>query len=158
MSNSILPVTNMSQQESHWLAFALEEVTYALPITQVVEVIRMVAITSLPDAPVWLAGVINLRGTITPVINLRSRLSLPTQAARLDTPIIITQFDDRLIGLIIDSVRSVIKLPAGNIDPPSSLIAANHPICGMTRLNGLIFILDLNRVILDKEQLVGISL
>jgi purine-binding chemotaxis protein CheW len=149
----------MTQQETHWLAFTLQEVAYALPISQVVEVIRMVAITSLPDAPPWLAGVINLRGTITPVINLRIRLSLPTQAPTLDTPIIITQFEEGLVGLIIDSVRSVIKLPIGTIDPPNSLVGANHPICGMTRLNSqLLFILDINRVILDKEPLIGFSL
>ena len=73
-----------------WVIFRVESGYYALPLERVVEVLRMVSVRPVPDGPAWLAGVINLRGRVLPIMDLRARLGLPPQPVRLETRIIVT--------------------------------------------------------------------
>lgn len=96
------------------IRFCLDEDEYGFDILAVLEVVRMVALTPLPDVPEWLSGVVNLRGHVIPVIDLRQRLHLPPQAPGLNTPIIIAQSAARPFGVIVDRLDTVIELD-GNV-------------------------------------------
>ncbi|MCB0038707.1 MAG: chemotaxis protein CheW [Caldilinea sp.] len=92
------------------ILFCLDEDEYGFDILSVLEVVRMVALTPLPDRPEWLSGVVNLRGHVIPVIDLRRRLHLPPHMPDLNTPIIIAQSADRPFGVVVDRLDTVIEL------------------------------------------------
>ncbi len=99
------------------LTFKVADQIYGLPIIDVARIIEMVAIISLPNLPDNIRGVINLHGTIVPVMDLRQRFGLPSQAYGLHTPIILTDTDQdgRMLGLVADSVEDVLSLPASKV-------------------------------------------
>jgi purine-binding chemotaxis protein CheW len=129
------------------LVFRLQAREYALPIELVSEVLRMVAITPVPDAPAWLPGVINLRGRVVLVMDLRARLGLPPLTPSLNTPIIVAEADGRMVGLLADAVIEVLTLPDEAIEPPAALAGSAHPISAIARAGDrLILIFDLSRL------------
>lgn len=98
----------MSQdQEGQLVIFELGEQKYALPILETQEIMRMVAITKVPNTSYFVEGVINLRGNVIPVINLGSRLGLDKKAHDQDTRIIVVDRDDQKVGMIVDRVQEV---------------------------------------------------
>ena len=138
---------------TQWLIFRLQAHDYALPIGDVAEVLRMVALTPVPEAPAWLAGTANLRGRAIPVIDLRRRLGLPPEAPGLSTPIIVTHAAGRPVGLIADSVSEVITLAADAIDPPDALAGPGRAISGLAHAGErLILVLNLPRLIGETAQ------
>ena len=92
------------------ILFRLDEDEYGFDTLVVLEVVRMVALTPLPDMPEWLTGVVNLRGHVIPVIDLRRRLHLPPHTPDLNTPIIIAQSATRPFGVVVDRLDTVIEL------------------------------------------------
>ena len=133
--------------QSQWVVFSLQGHEYALPVGSVVEALRMVAVTPVPEAPPWLVGVINLRGRVIPVMDLRARLGLPPLAAGLNTPIIIAEAAGRTIGLIADAMVDVLTLPASMVQPPDTLDASNPFILAVAHSDGrLIMILGLKQL------------
>src|SRR5690349_13823440 len=101
---------------------------YALPAEHVVEVVRMVAVTPLPEAPPWLAGVINLRGRVVPLIDLRTRLGLPPAEHGLTTAILILEAGGATIGLIADVVTEMLEIGADEIEAPGELAGPGSPV------------------------------
>lgn len=89
------------------LIFKLAVQRYGLPVEQVVEVVHMVAITALPDLPAGMLGVINYRGDVIPLLDLRQALEVPAQKVHLSTPIVIARTGQRLVGLLVDLVEGV---------------------------------------------------
>ena len=134
------------------VTFALDREEYAVPISQVREVIRVGDLTRVPEAPQHIRGVTNLRGRILPVVELRSRLGL----APLDTPgprarIIVVETDGRILGLLVDSVSHVLKVTAGMvIDAPAEVTSAQgNYVTGVARIDSrLVILLDLDRALL----------
>lgn len=134
------------------VTFALDREEYAVPISQVREVIRVGDLTRVPEAPRHIRGVTNLRGRILPVVELRSRLGL----APLDTPgprarIIVVETDGRILGLLVDSVSHVLKVTAGMvIDAPAEVTSAQgNYVTGVARIDSrLVILLDLDRALL----------
>jgi len=106
------------------VAFFLGNEEYGVPIIQVSEVIRKVGITRIPGMPDFIEGVINLRGKIIPVIDLRKRFGLPVQVDTEKTRIIVVLTSDHSIGLIVDGVSEVINLSNDQIEPIPPTIAA----------------------------------
>jgi purine-binding chemotaxis protein CheW len=133
---------------TQWLVFQLQTHDYALPVGDVVEVLRMVALTPVPEAPPWLAGILNLRGRAIPVLDLRRRLVVgPPEAPGLNTPIIVAHAAGRPVGLIADRVSEVIALPADAIEPPDALAGPGRAISGLAHAGDrLILVLDLPRL------------
>ncbi|MCX6027835.1 MAG: chemotaxis protein CheW [Chloroflexi bacterium] len=132
---------------TQWLVFRLQAHDYALPIGEVAEVLRMVALTPVPESPVWLSGMANLRGRAIPVIDLRRRLGLPPEAPGLSTPIIVTHATGRPVGLIADSVSEVITLPADAFEPPDALAGPGRAVSWLAHAGErLILVLDLPRL------------
>lgn len=108
------------------IMFRLHGDEYALEVSAVSEAVRMVALAALPDAPDWLAGVVNMRGHIMPVIDLRRRLHLPAPPPDINTPIIIVHAGNQQFGAIVDALDAVIDLPDGAVEDLAGP-QAGHP-------------------------------
>ncbi|MBI1308818.1 MAG: chemotaxis protein CheW [Proteobacteria bacterium] len=108
------------------VTFELFGEIFALPILDVREIIRMTTITPVPQAPPFVEGVINLRGQIIPVVDLRKRFGLTSEKAGEDTRIIVVELGNNMvIGLIVDAVREVERIPTDTINPPPALVAGS---------------------------------
>ncbi len=135
------------------VSFQLGPEEYAIDILGVQEIIRMVEITHVPNAPHYVEGVVNLRGKVIPIINLRSRLGLAPAEHTKDTRIVVVEVGHLILGFIVDSVEEVLRLPEEAIEPPPSAsrggIEEYHK--GVGRVEGRLLIL------LNLELLFGIE-
>jgi len=104
-----------------YLTFALGQEEYGIEILKVREIIGMMGITSVPQAPHEVKGVINLRGKVIPVIDLRLKFGMTEIEHTSETCIIVVTINDVMIGIIIDRVNEVLDIPAENIEPPPSM-------------------------------------
>ena len=140
-----------------WVVFRLAEHEYALRLESVSEVLRMVAITPLPEAAPWLAGVINRRGRVITVIDLRVRLGLPAPAPGLTTPIIVVEADGRQLGVIADSVVEVLTQAAEAASLPAGLAGQSRLARATLHAEGgrLITVLDLGPLSAGSERLIA---
>lgn len=136
-----------------FLAFRVHDGLFALPLETVTEVMRMVAVTVVPDCPVWLAGVINVRGSVVPIVDLRSRLGLPVRAARLTSRIIVVDVSGQAVGLVVDSTTEVVSVPRESVTRPDELTGRARPIEAIVRHGDrLVPILDLRRIASGLER------
>lgn len=140
--------------EVQLVVFKLGNEEYGVDITQVREIIKMKDITRIPNAPEFVEGVINLRGQITSVTDLRKRLGIGAHENNEQTRIIIVELDKSTIGMIVDSVSEVLRLNKEDVDSTPSM-AANVDtkyIRGVGKLKDrLLILLDLNKVLVQSE-------
>lgn len=115
--------------ERQIVALHLGEETYGVDIAAIHTVITPQAITPVPRTPDFIAGVMNLRGRIIPVMDLRKRFGLPTAAEQASQRIVIVETAGLTAGFIVDAVSEVLRLPQSAIDPPSSLFASAAASC-----------------------------
>ncbi|MHB9130776.1 MAG: chemotaxis protein CheW [Armatimonadota bacterium] len=108
--------------EEQLVIFTLGEEAYGVSIEAVNTIIRLPDITAVPHAPVYVEGVINLRGLIVPVINLRTRFGLPTTEATKATRVVVVENDGMQVGMVVDAVTETMSLPVANIEPLSPLV------------------------------------
>jgi purine-binding chemotaxis protein CheW len=135
------------------VVFKIEKSEYALPVANVGEILRMVAIAPVPEAPDWLPGVINLRGRVLPVIDLRTRLALPKLPVGINTPIIVAEHEGRMIGLVADSVTELLTVTLDSVEPPDPRVGAANTVEGVARAGDrLILIFDLARLCAASEK------
>jgi len=143
-------------QRQQWLTFRLGGGEYALAVADVREVLSMVALAQVPEAPPWLVGMLNLRGWVVPVLDLRLRLGLPARPIGLDTPVIVAQCVNRPVGLIVDEVTEVLTLAADALSAPDALAGEAHPILAVARTaDRLILLLDLQRICASAQPIVA---
>ncbi len=131
------------------MIFAVGAREYALDVTAIVEVVRMVALTTLPDAPDWLAGVVNLRGHVIAVMDLRRRLALPALAPHRNTPIIIAQAAGEQFGIIVDRLVEVIDLPGASVEQITGALPAHFAVHRLAHLDQRVV------MVLDTTQLAA---
>lgn len=143
-------------QELQLVVFRLDKEEYGLPITKVQEINRLVPITKLPQTPSFMEGIINLRGRIIPVIDLRKRFSLAAAAYEEETRIIIVEVNSQTVGIIVDAVTEVVRLSANSIEPPPpSFILDAQYIEGVGKLDDrLLILLNIDRILTDQETIV----
>jgi purine-binding chemotaxis protein CheW len=135
------------------VVFRLDASEYALPVSVVGEVLRMVAITAVPEAPEWLPGVINLRGRVIPVIDLRTKLHLPAPKVGVNTPIIVAEHDGQTVGLVADAVSELLTVPADAIEPPNDMTATANAVEAVARAGDrLVLIFDLAQLCEGSER------
>lgn len=146
-----------------YLTFTLAEETFAIEIVKVREVIDYVHLTRVPRMPVFLRGVINLRGSVVPVIDLRLILSMPAVEKTVDTCIIIAEVnmdgEPLHLGMLADFVQEVIDIDPSQIDPPPRLgsMLNTEFIRGMgKRGEGFFIILNIDQV-LSSDEMAGIE-
>jgi len=137
------------------VSFRLGKEEFAVDILKIQEINRLVEITRVPKAPAFVEGVINLRGKVIPVIDLRKRLGLANEQRDEETRIVVMDIQKRIVGLIVDSVSEVLNITEDEIEPPptfgsSDMDTAN--ILGMGKVKGqLKILLDVDRVISRGE-------
>ncbi|MBK5276866.1 MAG: chemotaxis protein CheW [Desulfuromonadales bacterium] len=135
----------------HLVTFNLLEEEFGVEISSVQEIIRAANITPVPGAPSHVRGVINLRGKIIPVVDLRRRFSLPEAENSENQRIVVVEFGPKRIGMLVDSVSQVIKVPLGVVEemPEEAINVDENYIKGVGKLDSrLIIILDLNKSLL----------
>ena len=144
-----------SEQELQLVTFRLASEEYGLPITKVQEINRLVPVTKLPQTPNFLEGIINLRGRIIPVIDLRKRFAMAISDHDDDTRIIIVEIKGQIIGLTVDAVTEVIRINTANIElPPESVAVDSRYIDGVGKIDErLIILLDIDNILTGQEEL-----
>jgi len=137
------------------VSFLIENEEFGVDILNVQEIIRPVDITRVPNAPAFVEGVINLRGRIVPVVDLRKRFNLPRRERDKNSRIIVVELSDKIVGFMVDAVREVLRVDAGVIEPPPELAIGidAHYITGVAKLDDrLLILLDLERILTDEEK------
>jgi len=131
----------------------LDDRRYALPLSAVERITRVVEVMPLPDAPRAIAGVINVHGRIVAVVNIRERFALPARALRLTDQLLIAQTPKQTIALLVDAVLGVIECAEADIVAASAIAPGMQTICGIAKLaDGMILIHDLDRLLSTDEQ------
>lgn len=137
------------------VSFVVENEEFGVDILKVQEIIRTVEITRVPKSPAFVEGVINLRGKIVPVIDLRKRFGIEKKAYDNETRIIVVELTDKVVGFLVDMVKEVIRVEKSVIEPPPELtmnVNANY-ITGVAKLqDSLLILLDLDKVLSVEEQ------
>lgn len=134
-----------TNREMHIVGFQVGRETYGVPITSLHEIVRVPEITAVPDAPDYMEGVINLRGKIVSVIDLRKRLGDTSGVTGRRNRILVVEYNGRLSGLIVDSASEVLKIPAADIEPSPLVFQEGGLNCvtGLGKYRGrLIVLLD----------------
>lgn len=137
------------------VSFVVDEEEFGIDILKVQEIIRPMALTRVPNAPSFVEGVVNLRGRIVPVIDLRKRFGMPIREHDKDTRIVVVELDEKVVGFVMDAVKEVIRVDTALIEPaPDLAIGVDaHYIRGVAKLEDrLLILLDLNEVLQDEEQ------
>ncbi len=141
--------------EVQLVVFMLGDEEFACNINNVCEVLKMVHVTPLPRSIYFVEGVINLRGEVIPVIDLRKRFGMEKIAQTEKSRIIIAEVDDRVFGIIVDSVSEVVSLPEKDIQDAPAHIAGERTelIIGVAKINDrMVIILDVERVLSSDEH------
>jgi len=136
------------------VGFRIGRETFALPISIVREIIRVPDITAVPDAPEYVEGVINLRGRIIPVVDLRKRFGEKLIEPDKKNRVVVVELEKRAIGLIVHSASEVLRIPPSEIEHPSNVFPEGELnfITGVGKLNGrLVILLDMNRMMQRGE-------
>jgi purine-binding chemotaxis protein CheW len=137
-----------------FVGFRLDGEDYAIAITKIREIILMKPITRLPQVPDSIEGLINLRGTVIPIVNLRKRFGLSARPLDDETRTIVVTVHDKTVGCIVDEVTQVMRITAEQIQPvPVSMAAiARRFIAGLARLEDrLLIILDTDKLFAPDE-------
>jgi len=149
-----LASNNEAVAEVQMVAFKLEKEEFAVDIHQVREVLKMTRVTPLPQSAHYIEGLINLRGEVIPVVDLRKRFELPEGERSEQTRIIIVEIQDSNVGLIVDSVTEVLRFSSSAIQPPPARIAGTRTdlIKGVGKVEErLLIILNLERILTTEE-------
>ncbi|PIV84134.1 MAG: chemotaxis protein CheW [Nitrospirae bacterium CG17_big_fil_post_rev_8_21_14_2_50_50_9] len=144
-------------EEVSWIqlvTFFVHREEYALDIRSAQEILRIPEVTRVPKTPFFLMGVMNLRGKIIPIVDLRKRLGISSSApSPEDSRVIVVNDDGKVAGLAVDSMSQVLRIEASSIDPVPSFFESQSPaefIHGVIRLNGrLLIVLDLKILLSD---------
>lgn len=144
--------------EVQLVVFQLGTEEFGVDIKQVKEIIKVTEITRIPNSPSFVEGVINLRGQITTVMDLRKRLDLMVSEQTENTRIIIVELEKNTVGMIVDSVAEVLRLPRSEIEPTPSISTEvdTEYIMGVGKLSDkdrtrLLILLDLTKVLSQEE-------
>ena len=142
-------------RETHIVVFRVGRETYGVPIISLHEIVRVPEITAVPDAPEHVEGVINLRGKIVSVVDLRKRFGKPSSGSDRHKRILVVEHRGRLAGMIVDSASEVVKIPESEIEPAPAMMQDGGLDCvvGLGKCNGrLIILLDINRVLATRDK------
>ena len=134
------------------VVFKLQDEEFGVDISQIREVIRPTEITRIPKSPEFICGIINLRGIITLIIDLRKRLGISQKEIGENTRILVAEMNDMTIGMIVDEVIEIISLQTSDIEPISSYGDEFKYLKGIGKLGErLIVLIDLNMIITEEE-------
>ncbi len=145
----------MSEEALQLVTFRLGDEEFGIDIKKVQEINRMIDITRIPNAPVYVEGVVNLRGKIIPIVNLRTKLCLSEAERDKATRIMVVEVGGTTLGFIVDSVSEVLRIQDPKIEDPPSITGSSDSayIEGVINLSDRILILlDLNVLFRDRKE------
>jgi purine-binding chemotaxis protein CheW len=137
------------------VVFVLAGVEYALPVGFVLQMDSFNGATAVPGTPAYVAGIVTVRGRVVPVIDLRRRFGLPAVPATLDTRIIVTQVDERVVGLCVDRAREVLPLDPTKHQPAPAIVTERSLglVHGVHAAGSrLLLLLDLSKVLSESAH------
>jgi len=155
MSTTANNAAGQSTDEAmRWVTFRLENEKYGINVMQVQEVLRVTEIAPVPGAPMYVLGIINLRGNVVTVIDTRTRFGLPPKEMDDSTRIVIIEADEQVVGILVDSVAEVADLNTSEIESAPNVGTEESAkfIQGVASHEGeLLILVDLNRLLTDEE-------
>ena len=148
------PIRDEAAGTTQIVSFRLANEEYGVDIMRVQEIILMGQITRMPQVPEFICGLINLRGHVIPIVDLRKRVSLPAEEATEHTRIIVVNVYEKTIGIVVDAVNEVLRIGTDQIEPPPSSIAGiDHTyIRGLVKFEEKLLILLNIEDILSQEE------
>ncbi|MEN6406248.1 MAG: chemotaxis protein CheW [Thermoguttaceae bacterium] len=142
--------THQTGAGTQLVGFQLGNEEYGVEITKVQEIILLGEITRVPQSPDFVKGLINLRSTVIPVIDLRLRLGMSEQVPTDETRIMVVHVHGKTLGLVVDAVSEVLRVTSDQIVPPPSAVAhsGREPVSGLVQLDSrLLILLDVDRIL-----------
>jgi chemotaxis signal transduction protein/SRSO17 transposase len=139
--------------EEQMVVLDVGDESYGIPVQRVREIIRVPPITRVPNGPGFLEGVINLRGQVIPVMDLRKHLGIPSGDETRRSRVVVSELGRHTVGLMVDGVSQVVMVATNEIEPPPALVAgaADGQVCGVARLGErLVLFLDPDRVLPNR--------
>jgi purine-binding chemotaxis protein CheW len=151
------PATDLtaSGEERQLVVFQLGAELYGVEIARVHEIIRLQTVTRVPRAPAFVDGVINLRGKVIPVVDMRRRFGLPSAEHTRASRIVVVEIGDQVVGIVVDGVSEVLRVSTATVEPPSPVVAGRDSefLHGIAKLpERLVMLLDLDRVLAREER------
>lgn len=141
-----------NMQEGQYLTFKIDDGLYGLDIQAVCEIKHMQPISALPNVPSYMAGVINLRDSIIPIMDLRTRLGAPKKGFTKDTCIVVVEWSEKRMGLIVDAVSTVTNLNDSQIDRSIHEEAKEGFVNGIGKQNdSLIMLMDVKKLFPQQD-------
>jgi purine-binding chemotaxis protein CheW len=144
-----------SAEMKQLISFTVGAEEYGLELLRVKEVIRMRQITWLPKAPSCVKGIINLRGDVIPIVDLRDRFGLKAQEQTAMTRVIVVEVEGRPVGMTVDSASQVVRVPADQFDPPPKVMGqgAKDFITAVGKMGDkLVIMIDVDRILSTEEM------
>lgn len=141
-------------KDLHIVGFRVGRETFGVPIELVHEIVRVPDITAVPDSPDYIEGVINLRGKIISIIDLRKRFGEREITSGKKNRILVAEIEGKMLGLIVDAASEVLKLPAAEVEPPPSVFEEGelNYVTGVGKFGGrLIILIDLTKILQKGE-------
>lgn len=137
------------------VTFSIGEEEFGVNILKVQEINRTMEITKVPRAPEFVEGVINLRGKVIPIIDLRRRFGLISKPEDKDTRIIVIEINNVIVGFVVDAVSEVLRIPASTVEPPPPVVAGveSDYVSGVGKLKDrLLIMLDLDKILSTEDM------
>ena len=139
------------------VSFGLADEEYGIEITKIREIILITEITQVPQTPHYVKGLINLRSTVIPVIDLRARFDLPEAEATDESRIMVLNVGTKTIGIVVDAVSEVLRVSNKDIAPPPPTVAGlgREYLTGLVKLDDrLLIMLDIDKILGDDEDVI----
>lgn len=143
------------EKEIQVVGFRIGNETFGVRISLVREIVRLPEITAVPNAPDYIEGVINLRGKIIPVMDLRKKFGQTDIQRDKKNRILVVELDGKLVGLIVNAASEVLKIPPSEIEPPATMLREGETsfVTGVGKLHGrLVILLDLQKLLQQGEM------
>jgi purine-binding chemotaxis protein CheW len=149
-----LQTGGLAAEMKQLISFAVGAEEYGLELAQVKEVIRMRQITWLPKAPASVKGVINLRGDVIPIVDLRERFGLSAQEQTATTRVIVVEVQGHMVGMVVDAANQVVRVPADQFDPPPLITSEDKGIVTAVGKvdDRLVIMIDVDRILSTEEM------
>ena len=145
---------NVDSQKDKFLTFKIAEEEFAIPIGHVIEIVGIQKITEVPDMPDFVKGVINLRGKVIPVMDVRLRFRLPAVVYDDRTCVVVVSVGNVTLGLVVDTVSEVVDIPEANVSPPPRFSGAGSGryVSGMGKIGEAVkIIIDVQKLLREEE-------
>lgn len=159
MTEITTDIKNASQGKSEELiqlvSFNIGEEEFGVDILKVQEINRMLDVTRVPNAPEYVDGVINLRGKVIPIIDLRRRFQMNRKEHDKNTRIVVVELSGKVVGFVVDAVSEVLRIPKSVTEPPPPIVAGIDAeyITAVGKLeNRLLILLDLEKVLVNEDK------